>query len=128
MVHGTAYDVPRSVGKFDAVTLCAILLHLLDPIRALEHAVEFTENAIIISDLVPFHLTAEEQKRPLAVFLPANRFTPHGGVTWWHMSPVIYRNYLEVRGFDVSEPTFGTFRHQAGPRAMYQLIARRRQS
>jgi SAM-dependent methyltransferase len=69
LVHGTAYDVPRDAGTFDVATLCAILLHLRDPIRALEHSLEFTRDAVIISDLVPFHLNEEERKRPLASFI-----------------------------------------------------------
>jgi hypothetical protein len=127
LVHGTAYDVPREIGKFDAVTLCAILLHLRDPIRALEHALEFTRDAIIIADLVPFHLKEEEQERPLASFIPSpKRVTAHGGITWWHISPVVYKNYLDMRGFDVRSLTYGKFRTSTRPYDMFQLIAHRR--
>jgi SAM-dependent methyltransferase len=126
MVHGTAYCVPSSIGRFDVVTLCAILLHLRDPLGALEHALSFTDEAVIITDLVPFELSPEERDRHLAVFFPGRRFTPFGGGTWWHMSPQIYRTYLEMRGFEVAEPTFGFFRHQHGTYEMFHLVARRR--
>lgn len=126
LVHGSAYNVPRSIGKFDAVTLCAILLHLRDPIGALEHALEFTNDALIIADLVPFDLSAEERERALAVFFPRYRFTEHGGVTWWHMSPAVYRTYLETRGFEVSKPMSGFFRARWGRVECFQLVARRR--
>jgi hypothetical protein len=126
MVHATAYQVPRSIGRFDAVTLGGILLHLRDPIGALEHALEFTDDAVIISDLAPFHLSAEERERPLAVFFPSRRVAPHGGVTWWHMSPAVYCVYLETRGFDVSAPVYRPFRHRVKSFECFQLVARRR--
>jgi 2-polyprenyl-3-methyl-5-hydroxy-6-metoxy-1,4-benzoquinol methylase len=49
-VHGTAYDVPDEIGKFDVVTLCAILLHLRDPLGALENALRFTNKSVIITE------------------------------------------------------------------------------
>ena len=64
LVHGTAYQVPKEIGKFDVVTLCAILLHLRDPIGALANALQFTRNTIIIADMIPSGFTAEELKRP----------------------------------------------------------------
>jgi SAM-dependent methyltransferase len=53
VVHGTAYHIPSEIGRFDVVTLCGILLHLRDPIGALENAISFSDKAIIITDLVP---------------------------------------------------------------------------
>jgi SAM-dependent methyltransferase len=129
LVHGTAYDVPRAIGKFDVVTMCAILLHLRDPIRALEHALEFTRDSIIIADLVPFHLNEQERERPLASFIPSpKRITPHGGITWWHVSPVVYKMYLDMRGLDTVSLTYSKFRHTTRPYDMFQLIARWRRS
>ena len=125
MVHATAYNVPRGIGKFDVITLCAILPHLRDPIGALEHAIEFTEDAVVISDLAPVNLSREERWRPLADFFPSRRVAPHGGVTWWQMSPWVYRVYLEARGFEVADPIYRWFRHQLGLRECFQLVARR---
>ena len=36
MIYGTVYDINSSLGAFDIVTLCSVLLHLRDP---------FTSNA-----------------------------------------------------------------------------------
>ena len=38
LVHATAASIPEEVGMFDVVTLGAVLLHLRDPIGALERA------------------------------------------------------------------------------------------
>jgi SAM-dependent methyltransferase len=52
MVNGTAYDIPAEFGWFDVVTLCSVLLHLRDPLRALQRAVPMARDAIIITDLM----------------------------------------------------------------------------
>jgi len=127
LVHGTAYETPQEVGRFDVVTMCAILLHLRDPLRALENALQFTDDTILIADLMPFTLSEKETAQPLAVFMPsAGRVPPHGGVTWWHISPELYRRYLNLRGFDVVSESQDSFQHCSRAYPMFQLIARRR--
>ncbi|HSV68817.1 MAG TPA: methyltransferase domain-containing protein [Methylibium sp.] len=127
LVHATAYDVPPAVGRFDVVTLCAVLLHLRDPLRALEHALGFTDDLLLITDLLPFHLSVEERGKPLARFLPSPKsIPPHGGVTWWHVTPALYEQYLDLRGFDIVGRSSGRYRHQTRPHELFHLVARRR--
>jgi hypothetical protein len=124
-VHDTAYNVPREIGKFDVVTLGAILLHLRDPFRAIEHALEFSRDAIIISDLIPWDLSKDELARPLATFIPNPHIAAHGGTTWWLISPVVYQRYFELRGFRIASLTQGSFRHKSRAYEMFQLVAQR---
>lgn len=127
LVHGTAYETPREIGRFDVVTMCAILLHLRDPLRAIENALQFTDDVIIIADLMPFALSEKEAARPLAMFMPSpDRVPAHGGVTWWHISPEMYKRYLDLRGFDVVSETYDSFQHVSREYPMFQLIAKRR--
>jgi SAM-dependent methyltransferase len=127
LVHGTAYRVPHEIGKFDVVTLCAILPHLRDPIGAIENAVSFTDKNIIITELVPQLMTEAELKRPLAYFMPErSRRKPHGGWTWWHISPEIYRRYLDLKGFSVLSVTTRMYKHESRPEKVFTLVAERR--
>jgi hypothetical protein len=102
LVHGTAYDVPTEIGRFDVVTLAAILLHLRDPFGALENAISFTDQSIIITDAVPVFISDDLQHLPLAYFMPAKRFrAPHGGWTWWQATAEVYVRFLELKGLRV---------------------------
>jgi SAM-dependent methyltransferase len=127
-VYATAYDTPEDIGSFDVVTLAAILLHLRDPMRALENVIRFTRKWIVISEVIPLRLTQEELKRPLAVFVPApnSNWPPHGGITWWHMSPELFIRYLDIKGFDIESMTTGDFRLSAKQCACYSIVAKRR--
>jgi SAM-dependent methyltransferase len=127
LVHGTAYSVPPEIGRFDVVTVCAILLHLRDPMGALENMISFTDKAIIIADLVPYFLSEPLQKLPLAYFIPTKNTprTRHGGWTWWHVSPEVYVRYLELKGFKIMSNTTGSYRHAKGPREVFTIVAER---
>ncbi len=126
LVLSTIYDIPRSLGTFDVVTLGAILLHLRDPLRALEHVVRFTRDAVVITDLMPFHLDPAEIERPLAYFDPSPTLRgSHGGFTWWHLSPALLERYLGLKGFAIERRTVSEFRHESGPMRMYTIVARR---
>lgn len=125
LVLSTAYDIPRSLGTFDVVTLGAVLLHLRDPIRALEHVVEFTRDAIIVTEMLPRAISEVGSEKPIAYFVPSpEKRTAHGGLTWWHFSPVLLERYLALKGFAV-ERTVGQFRHRSGPQKMFTIVGRR---
>lgn len=127
LVHGTAYSVPREIGRFDVVTACSILLHLRDPMGALENIISFTDTTIIITDLVPYFMSETLQKLPLAYFIPT-KDTPRtrfGGRTWWHVSPEVYLQYLDLKGFKIVSMTTGSYRHAKGPREVFTIVAER---
>jgi hypothetical protein len=50
-VYGSIYDLNSDIGTFDVVTLCSILLHLRDPIHAIELACARSRSEIIITDV-----------------------------------------------------------------------------
>ena len=126
LVHGTAYTVPSEIGRFDVVTLCGILLHLRDPMGALENAVNFTDRAIIIADLVPHFISETLQKLPLAYFMPdRTRRTKHGGWTWWHLSPEVYLRYLDLKGFKIISNTTRSYKQVSRPEKCFTIVAER---
>jgi hypothetical protein len=126
LVHGTAYDVPYEIGRFDVVTLAAILLHLRDPFGALENAISFTGKSVIITEAVPNFIGENLQHLPLAYFMPdKSRRRPHGGWTWWQMTAEVYLRFLELKGFRIISNTSAFYKHMAGPRKLYTLVAER---
>lgn len=128
LVHATAYSIPKEVGTFDVVTLCAVLQHLRDPLGALEKAIQFTREAVIITDQMPSHLTKEELQRPLAYFHPkASDRTRHGGWTWWHITPEVYFRYLKLRGFKIASYSSANYHQVSGLREMFTIVAKREQ-
>jgi SAM-dependent methyltransferase len=126
LLHATAYELPDGIGRFDVVTLCAILLHLRDPMGALENAISFTEKAIIINDAVPHFIPKEVQHLPLAYFMPdKSRRRPHGGWTWWHITPEVYLHYLALKGFNVISNKTSFYEHASGTRELFTIVAER---
>jgi SAM-dependent methyltransferase len=125
-VHGTAYGVPNEIGRFNVVTLCSILLHLRDPLGALENAMRFTDKSIIITEAVPRFIGEDLQHRPLACFMPdKSRRTSHGGWTWWQITAEVYLRFLELKGFRIISNTSAFYKHMSGPRKLYTLVAER---
>lgn len=125
-VHATAYDTPAGIGDFDAVVLAALLLHLRDPLRALENAANLTREWIITTEVTPLAMTPAELKRPLALFVPnPENVGTHGGITWWHFSPELLVKYLELKGFKIESRTTGDYRHISRPRQCFTIVARR---
>jgi hypothetical protein len=118
--------VPNEIGRFDVVTLGSILLHLRDPLGALENAISFTGKSIIITDAVPWLINEELQCLPLACFIPnKSQRTPHGGWTWWHITAEVYLRFLELKGFRVISNTIGFYKEASGLQKCYTIVAER---
>jgi hypothetical protein len=116
LVHATAYNAPPEIGIFDVVTFGSILLHLRDPLGALEQGLRFTRDCVIITDR---HLAADADQ-PIARLAAARKKN-----TWWHVSPELYRQYLRAIGFKVERLTTGMFRHVNQPVELFTIVARR---
>jgi hypothetical protein len=126
MVNGTAYDIPSELGRFDVVTLCAVLLHLRDPLRALQRAIPMAGEAIIITDLMPGWY--QKITGPYAEFVPkpGDKF-PYGTRTWWLVSPDLYVSFLKMMGFGdcVVTTSKHLFLPAEAPIDLYTLVGRR---
>ena len=126
LVTATAYDIPREVGEFDVLVYASVLLHLRDPLRALEHGLSFVRDTVVITDVVPTLLPKEDWERPVAHLVPYPSVrTPHGGITWWHLSPKLVEHYLELRGFRIVRREIGEFRHFSRNVELFTIVATR---
>jgi len=109
LVHGTLYDIPNELDKVDVVTLCSVLLHVRDPILAIQRAASFAKETVIITEQIPIisyrlpnwiNYRLSKVIGPYAQFVPRPQTkSPHGGLSWWYLSPETVKTVLQILGF-----------------------------
>jgi SAM-dependent methyltransferase len=153
VVYGSVYEIPEEIGMVDIATFCSILLHLRDPLRALQNALRLVRETVIVTDLAekkpPFHVrprsflrglaalvkqhmsfqqkALSEPKGPYMKFLPNFRTLEHKDA-WWYLSPEIIVNFLGVLGFEETQVTyhFQKETYRGGEkRRLYTVVGRR---
>jgi tRNA (mo5U34)-methyltransferase len=87
---------PESVGEFDFVFLGSLLLHLRDPVRALEAVRSVTRGTFFVNDSISLPLTMLHPREPAA------RLIGRGGANWWVPNVAGLKRMLEAAGFQVS--------------------------
>lgn len=123
--YGDVYDLPDSLGRFDAVVVAQILIHLRDPVAALASACRLSDDAVILTEgMLQLPL-------PIALFHP-NRLMPQRNHSWWRYSVGLHRRILGVLGFEIE--SVRAARHRClspGMKPMVKLttiVARRRRA
>ena len=91
---------PARVGTFDVVICGDLLLHLRDPLRALEAVRSVTTGHFLSVELIEPMLTALHPRRPVATHYPG--FGPR---QWSIPNAAAHRAWLEVSGFEVERHT-----------------------
>ncbi|MFN2464901.1 MAG: class I SAM-dependent methyltransferase [Candidatus Dormibacteria bacterium] len=95
-LNRSVYDLdPADVGRFDVVLCGALLLHLRDPVRALERMREVCAGELVLVECLDPVLDL------LARGIPAARFAP-GRDQWWRANLAGLRRMVEVAGFEVT--------------------------
>jgi tRNA (mo5U34)-methyltransferase len=95
----SVYDLsPERVGLFDFVYLGSLLLHLRDPIRALEavRSVVRPGGQVLFVDAIDVDLAVLHPRRPVA------HLDGVGRPWWWKPNPAALRRMVEVAGFTVT--------------------------
>jgi SAM-dependent methyltransferase len=101
--YGNVYDLPDTLGRFDAVVVAQILIHLRDPVAALASACRLSDDAVILTEgMLRLPL-------PLGLFHP-NPHVPHRNHSWWRYSVGLYRRILGILGFEIE--SVQTMRHR----------------
>lgn len=100
LFNGTAYDVDETLGLFDVVTINSVLLHLRDPLLAIERAAGRARHQIVITDV------AERQFAPgappeLGHCLHSIPRAAAGGPIdgWWYIPSTLVAEQLRILGF-----------------------------
>lgn len=94
---GNVYDVDRGdLGTFDLVVIGSLLVHLRDPVRALDAVRRVVRGQLLVADYVHTPLALWPSRRPL--------FELRGQGTdfqWWLASDQGLRHLLHVGGFQI---------------------------
>jgi tRNA (mo5U34)-methyltransferase len=125
-VDASIYDLdPATHGRFDLVYLGSLLLHLRDPVGALERVRGVCSGRLVVADAVSL---------PLSLFVPTAvaNLDADGRPYWWKPNTRALRRMLEAGGFEVvSGPSLffmpigrGFHRVRATPRNLLRRQAR----
>jgi tRNA (mo5U34)-methyltransferase len=91
------YDLdPDRDGRFDVVVCGSLLLHLRDPVRALEAIRSACGGSFLSAEQIDKRLSLVARKRPAAIF--------KGGesVQWWIPNAAGHRALVESAGFSIT--------------------------
>jgi tRNA (mo5U34)-methyltransferase len=104
------YDLdPAVVGEFDVVIIGSLLLHLRDPIRALEAVRSVTKGVLLSSDQIEAGLTLQSRKKPLYTLNGSGGFCQ-----WFNFNAAGHERLLFSAGFEIverSRPYIVRFNH-----------------
>jgi tRNA (mo5U34)-methyltransferase len=91
---------PERLGTFDVVICGDLLLHLRDPLRALDAVRSVTKGHFLSVELLEPMLTVLHPKRPVATHYPG-----YGPRQWSIPNAAAHRAWLTVSGFEIERQT-----------------------
>jgi tRNA (mo5U34)-methyltransferase len=98
-VERNVYDLdPAQDGRFDTVVCGSLLLHLRDPVRALEAIRGVCAGEFLSAEQIDTRLASLAPRRPVARFRGGER------VQWWIPNPAGHRALVESGGFTIAGP------------------------
>jgi tRNA (mo5U34)-methyltransferase len=100
-VEMSVYDLaPSDLGTFDVVVCGALMLHLRDPVRALEAIRSVCAGRFLSIEQIRLALTARHPRRPVAQL---DGYSSR--VQWWVPNVAGHRRMLQSAGFDIESAT-----------------------
>jgi tRNA (mo5U34)-methyltransferase len=100
----SVYDLdPDDVGRFDVVYVGSLLVHLRDPVRALERVRSVCDGMLVLADGIDLLLSLLLRRLSVATF------DGRGRPWWWYPNAAGMRRLVEAAGFEVVD----------GPRRLY---------
>jgi tRNA (mo5U34)-methyltransferase len=96
-VEVSAYDLsPERLGRFDVVVCGSLMLHLRDPVRALEAIRGVCDGHLLSAETIRLGLTAMHPREPAAELVGIGELCQ-----WWVPNAAGHRRMLDSAGFDV---------------------------
>src|SRR5205085_2958524 len=94
----SVYDVDeRELGRFDVVYLGSLLMHLRDPVKALERVRSVCAGRLIVVDGIDLPLSLRCPRLPVA------HLDARGRPWWWYPNLAGLARAVEAGGFEVTE-------------------------
>ena len=91
------YDLdPANLGSFDVVTCGSLLLHLRDPVRALEAVRRMTRGTFLSAETIDLSLTVRHPREAVARLNVVDELCQ-----WWIPNAAGHRRMIESAGFEV---------------------------
>ncbi|MCW5772326.1 MAG: methyltransferase domain-containing protein [Rhodospirillaceae bacterium] len=103
--YGDVYDLPAWLGAFDVVMVGQILVHLSDPIRAMESIARHCRDRLVITEGML------DEERPIMQL--ATTLEQRSTRAWWHISIGLYRTVLAMMGFEIERIGKGRYKVSA---------------
>ena len=128
-VELSVYDLdPAAVGSFDVVVCGSLLLHLRDPVAALEAIRRVCSGSFMSAEQVNLRLSLLAPRTPVARFSE-----PYELLHWWEPNRIGHRRMVEAADFEIERSTrlysvpFGSAHPPRGraPRSLARALARR---
>lgn len=92
----SVYDLDESeVGRFDLIYLGSLLVHLRDPVKAVERLRAVCDGTMIVVDGIDLLLSLLLRRRPAATLHAKGR------PWWWYPNEAALRRLIEAGGFEV---------------------------
>ena len=119
LIEGRADEIPVEAGRFDIAVVSSILMHLRDPVRALQAVARVTDGAIVVAE--PSMIDTPDE--PLLLFRPARERLLD---TWWAFTPAAVAGMLAMLGFADTRVVHHRQRTGDGGETRYFTIVARR--
>ena len=95
------YDLdPAQLGRFDVVTCGSLLLHLRDPLRALEAVRRVTAGLFLSAETIDLSLSVLHRREAVARLNVVDELCQ-----WWIPNVAAHRRMIESAGFDIVRAT-----------------------
>ena len=117
--HGSAENLPQSLGEFEVVLLASILLHSRSPVAILESCARLVTDTVIITEIHDASLG----EGPVCSLVPTAG--NNAWDTWWRFTPRFFTQFLEVLGFTEHKVTFHQQLADNTPLNMFTVISSR---
>jgi tRNA (mo5U34)-methyltransferase len=124
----SVYDLsPERVGRFDVVVCGSLLLHLRDPMGALESIASVCSGLFLSAEQIDLRTTVMHRRLPVAVVRPGDE------LQWWSLNALAHERMIEAAGFSIERSgrpyaiPFGSAHpeHSTGIRGRATAAARR---
>jgi hypothetical protein len=120
-VYGDIYRMSDVAPQCDVAIVAQILVHLRDPIGALDQAASLAKERLIIVEGV----FSQERTLPIMHFLGE-----HVPYAWWHLSLPLYKAVLPKLGFEIESVKTGQYislgeDHTRAEHTLMTLVSRR---